>query len=303
MHERELFHPGERRAQALAGEEAGAAHNGRAIGARIVPGALPFVAAQSLVLLATRDATGWPWVSAALGPPGFATATADAVRLDLAAARVPADAPWVEHLARDPALGLLFLEPLTRRRLRVNGRGATSGRVLTQTVREAFPNCPQYVRRRALVLRPREDPLPTRGGARLEDGHLAWIERTDAFFLASAHRERGPDASHRGGAPGFVQVLAADRLRVPDYAGNSMFMTLGNLLEDPRAGLLFLDLARGVQLQVQGRVTIDWQVPAAEDRGGTGRAWSLEVEGWLESGLAFAAEVTDLDLWPRNPPP
>lgn len=82
-----------------------------------------------------------------------------------------------------------------------------------------------------------------------------------------------------------------------------MFMTLGNLLEDPRAGLLFLDLARGVGLQVQGRVTIDWHIPAAEDRAGEGRAWTLQVESWCESGLAFAAEVTDLDLRPRTPPP
>ena len=58
----------------------------------------------------------------------------------------------------------------------------------------------------------------------------------DTFFVASAHAERGVDASHRGGLPGFVRVLGDRTLEIPDYPGNSMFNTLGNPAADPRAG-------------------------------------------------------------------
>ena len=58
--------------------------------------------------------------------------------------------------------------------------------------------------------------------------------------------------SHRGGKPGFVGVQG-DTLAIPDFRGNRFYNTLGNLLGDPRAGLLFVDFASGDILQIQGR--------------------------------------------------
>jgi hypothetical protein len=66
------------------------------------------------------------------------------------------------------------------------------------------------------------------------------------------------DISHRGGPPGFVTLGSNGDLIVPDYRGNRYFNTLGNLLGDPRAALLFIDFERGDLLQLQGSVTIDW---------------------------------------------
>jgi predicted pyridoxine 5'-phosphate oxidase superfamily flavin-nucleotide-binding protein len=73
------------------------------------------------------------------------------------------------------------------------------------------------------------------------------------------------DASHRGGPPGFVEVAGdGARLRFPDFPGNRMFQTLGNLAVDPRVGLLFVDWDTGTALQVTGRAEIVW----ADDRRG-----------------------------------
>ena len=89
------------------------------------------------------------------------------------------------------------------------------------------------------------------------------------FFIATGHRDpeesatNGMDASHRGGDPGFVAVEDPHTLSIPDYAGNNHYNTLGNLLLDPRAGLLFLDFEGGHTLQLTGRVELLWQPDAA----------------------------------------
>ena len=76
--------------------------------------------------------------------------------------------------------------------------------------------------------------------------------------IATAHPERGADASHRGGNPGFVRIVDAHTLLIPDYAGNTMFLTLGNIQANPRAGLLFVDFASGSLLQLSGTAEIGW---------------------------------------------
>ena len=89
--------------------------------------------------------------------------------------------------------------------------------------------------------------------------------------------------SHRGGKPGFVGV-AGDALAIPDFRGNRFYNTLGNLLGDPRAGLLFIDFASGDILQLQGRVTIDWH-PEGSGPAGAERLWRVEVtRAWRRRG-------------------
>src|ERR1041384_5691157 len=106
-------------------------------------------------------------------------------------------------------------------------------------------------------------------GPALSRRQMEWISRADTFFIGSRHAEGGVDASHRGGQPGFVQCIDERTLEFPDYAGNRMFQTLGNLVLDPTAGLLFVDFERGHTLQIAGAVTIEWspgngQFPGAE---------------------------------------
>src|SRR5690606_13422130 len=84
------------------------------------------------------------------------------------------------------------------------------------------------------------------------------ITAADTFFIGSADTEGNADASHRGGNPGFLQVLSPNRLRWPDYRGNSMFMTLGNISANPRCGLLIPEWDTGATVQLTGSAEIVW---------------------------------------------
>src|SRR5712691_4864769 len=74
-----------------------------------------------------------------------------------------------------------------------------------------------------------------------DEGDRDFIERSAMFFLATADADGQPDVSYKGGMPGFVRVLDERTLAFPDYDGNGMFKSLGNLLVNPKVGLLFLD--------------------------------------------------------------
>jgi predicted pyridoxine 5'-phosphate oxidase superfamily flavin-nucleotide-binding protein len=92
---------------------------------------------------------------------------------------------------------------------------------------------------------------------RFKDEDKALIEAASFFFVASADAEGRPDCSFKGGAPGFVRVVAPDLLVYPDYDGNGMFKTLGNIRVNPYVGLLFIRMDEKPQrLRVNGRASI-----------------------------------------------
>ena len=83
------------------------------------------------------------------------------------------------------------------------------------------------------------------------------MQSSDTFFLGTTHPEYGNDTSHRGGPAGFVR---ADQhvLSWPDFPGNNMFNSLGNLAVDPSAALLFVDFTTGSALQLSGTAAVQW---------------------------------------------
>lgn len=89
------------------------------------------------------------------------------------------------------------------------------------------------------------------------DEDRAFIESRAMFFLATADASGAPDCSYKGGRPGFVRVIAPDVLAFPSYDGNGMFRSLGNVLANPRVGLLFIDFEEPRRLRVNGVATID----------------------------------------------
>jgi predicted pyridoxine 5'-phosphate oxidase superfamily flavin-nucleotide-binding protein len=90
----------------------------------------------------------------------------------------------------------------------------------------------------------------------------AFIESAIYFFLASADAEGRPDCSFKGGAPGFVRVTGPSELAFPDYDGNGMFKSLGNLAINPNVGLLFIDMhEKPRRLRVNGTATISREDP------------------------------------------
>jgi predicted pyridoxine 5'-phosphate oxidase superfamily flavin-nucleotide-binding protein len=93
------------------------------------------------------------------------------------------------------------------------------------------------------------------------DEDRQFIERSAMFFIATADAQGRPDCSYKGGVPGFVHVLDGQTLAIPDYDGNGMYRTWGNVLVNPEVGLLFLDFEKPKRLRVNGRASIDQADP------------------------------------------
>jgi len=93
----------------------------------------------------------------------------------------------------------------------------------------------------------------------IDDDRRALIERLPMFFLATADAEGRPQCSYKGGEPGFVRVLDERTIAFPDYDGNGMYLSLGNLVENPQVGLLFIDFTCDPprRLRLNGVATID----------------------------------------------
>jgi uncharacterized protein len=295
------FHAGELAVQERAGVREGAARVGGSIHGAVPPAAKAFLEQRSFVVLATADLQGRPWASILTGPPGFATVQ-DPLQLRIDAAPLPGD-PLAGNLRTGAFAGLLAIDLATRRRMRVNGRlECADGRPITIRVEQVYSNCPKYIQRRAAEEgMPQEAPRASQRTGSLTEEQRAWIRGADSFFIATLHPDAGADASHRGGMPGFVSV-AGRRLVWPDYAGNLMYNTLGNIAVHPRAGLLVPDFDSGAVLQLTGRAAIEWdptrtaQVPGAE------RLVELVVEEVVEIAGVLPSSVRVLDYSPFNPP-
>jgi hypothetical protein len=203
-------------------------------------------------------------------------------------------------LAAGQAVGMVAIDFATRRRLRINGTLATLGPDgLEVTVDQAYGNCPQYIQQRHLQPTAAEPAHQSGWSDALNAGQTRLIEQADTFFLGTAHPSRGADSSHRGGTPGFVRVENGD-LWWPDYHGNNMFNSLGNLAVDSTASLLFLDFATGGTLHLSGHAVVEWIAPGAPgDDDGTGRRVRFTPNHVVTGDVRLRA--TDLSPYRRNP--
>jgi predicted pyridoxine 5'-phosphate oxidase superfamily flavin-nucleotide-binding protein len=93
------------------------------------------------------------------------------------------------------------------------------------------------------------------------EAHARFIEARDMFFIATADANGQPQCSYKGGDPGFVQVLDERTIAFPVYDGNGMFLTTGNLLDNPQIGLLFVDWETGTRLRCNGTASVDDEDP------------------------------------------
>ncbi len=127
------------------------------------------------------------------------------------------------------------------------------------------------------------------------------IAQTDTFFIASTHSQQGADVSHRGGYPGFVQVIDATTLMFPDYVGNNMFQTLGNLSVNPNAGLLLIDFEQGHTLQLNGQAKIIWDAEQLKRFAGAQRLIEFSIEHIRETQHATSLRWRFGEYSPANP--
>lgn len=274
MNARAAFHAGEQAMQARAGVEAQMAQ----IGPRVMRDHMPdqhreFFGLLPFVVVGSVDAQGQPWASVLAGVPGFMTSP-DPTHLQIRARPLPHD-PLNATLHDGAPLGLLGIQPHTRRRNRMNGTARLEDGGFAVEVGQSFGNCPKYIQAREPVWTP-EAPAGHLAyeGPGLDESSRQLIRAADTFFIATAHPNaasgdeprHGVDVSHRGGAPGFVK-LEGDVLTVPDFMGNHFFNTLGNIAVHPAAGLLFIDFERGdlLYLAVQAKVLWDGAELASYD--------------------------------------
>ncbi|MGC5701710.1 pyridoxamine 5'-phosphate oxidase family protein [Pseudomonas sp. NFXW11] len=284
------WHAGERQLQA----QAGVAERMQAYGSKVIRREMPeqhrqFYPQLPFILLGGVDNQGNPWASLLEGPPGFAQAPqADLLRLE----RLPAaDDPL--QLQPGAALGLLGIELHTRRRNRLNGLVSTlDGTGFSVRVQQSFGNCPQYIQLRDMQPQPLSDPAsrPAEYRQDLDAAARALISAADTFFVASyvdLAGERSVDVSHRGGQAGFVRI-EGNCLTIPDFSGNLHFNTLGNLLLNPRAGLLFIDFLSGELLHLTGHTEIMLDGPLLSAFQGAERLWRFHVERLVRRPAALS---------------
>ncbi|WP_394822083.1 pyridoxamine 5'-phosphate oxidase family protein [Pendulispora albinea] len=236
-----------------------------------------FFAQLPFMLLGAHDASMRPWASILVGRPGFMRSPdPETLRIDA----LPAE-PVRAQLRVGTRVGLLGIQLETRRRNRMNGTvTAVDEAGFVVRVDHSFGNCPQYIqaRKHTFVADPSAPSAPSTSsealGPMLPPEAVALIARADTFFIASAARAAaevdraadGLDVSHRGGKPGFVRVEpheTSDRTQLiwPDYRGNFHFNTLGNLLQNPRSGMLFVDFETGDLLSLTGESEVLWDAP------------------------------------------
>ena len=290
------WHAGEKNLQ----QRVGAADRMEALGRQVIWDFMPeqhrdFYRQLPFILLASVDQDGRPWASILSGAPGFVFSP-DPRELQLDS--FPAeDDPLAASLVPGAAIGLLGIELHTRRRNRINGRvtSVTAGGFAVQ-VEHAFGNCPQYIQLRdhELIAAPTDSgTYQQQRMSALDEAASAAIRAADTLFVASYVdvdgdvSRRAVDVSHRGGQAGFVEV-DGQCLTIPDFAGNLHFNTLGNLLLNARAGLLFIDFTNGDLLQISGRTEIIFEGAEVAAFQGAERLWRLHVEAVVRRPAALA---------------
>lgn len=288
------FHSGERAVQQRLGVRERTERGGR----RMIKDFMPeqhrdFFEQLPFLLVGSLDAANRPWASLLSGEPGFVTSP-NPRSLMIASTQVMGD-PLFENLRPGAPLGVLGIQLETRRRNRANGRVVWHGEHgFELAVEQSFGNCKMYIqaRTRGQPRRARGDAsAPVPGGPLLAARAVELLQGCDTAFLAtsSAHAARGGregvDVSHRGGLPGFLRSERCGertRITLPDYAGNNMFNSLGNIEINPRAGLLCCDFSSGDLLSLSGAARVLWDSRELARFPGAEHLLEIEAERLLE---------------------
>lgn len=310
MSETSPFHDGERAVQSRVGVR----DKIEEIGQRLIRDFMPdqhreFFAQLAFLVVGAVDDEGRPWASALTGEPGFLDSPDD--RHLHVAARPRAGDPFAAALHEGAAIGALGIELHTRRRNRLNGKAAldSNGDGLTISVDQSFGNCPQYIQIRELdpdAARPAPSEPTIARATRFDTAAKTILATADTFFIASSFggdsgkRNHGVDVSHRGGRAGFAAARDDHTLEWPDYRGNFLFNTLGNLTANPRCGLLFIDFTSGDILQLTGRAEILWSFDETDPNfANAERALRFHLDEAVLSASAFPLRGPRLEYAPQ----
>lgn len=293
----------------------------------LTPFAASVLLSSPLLAVGTLDSSGRPWTSLWGGESGFSRAVSQSVigvkvpvdrRFDPVATILfgeDADGEVVHSRGPGRMLGGLAINLQARRRVKLFGRFAAGALAPTidgagelqmaVKIEQSLGNCPKYLNRKEI--------RPQIPNASLESTFLPLAEgacdlilRSDLFFVSSSHHETDMDTNHRGGPEGFVRVLSNTKddcsIVWPEYSGNRLYQTLGNLQTTPKAGLIFPDFKTGDVLYMTGKTEILFGHQASEVLSRCNLAVKLQIEEakFVRNGLAFSA--TEGEMSPYNPP-
>ncbi|KAJ5671809.1 Riboflavin synthase-like beta-barrel [Penicillium longicatenatum] len=289
------------------------------------PRAGDFLQRAPLVALGTLDAEGRPWSTLWGGQAGFAGPIAESI-IGLRALVDTKGDPVVKELLGNhngrtsenvslPAEKMvsgLAIDLENRLRVKLFGRmmagslnnGDVAQAQLVVKIEESLGNCPKYLNKKHIV--PAQSaPIILSDKPQLTQAAIELLSRADMIFVSSAHGQTDMDTNHRGGPPGFVRVESNNPsgavLVYPEYSGNRLYQTLGNLQVNPRAGWVIPDFESGDVLYVTGNTQILVGKEAAKvlPRSNLAIRLTITAARYVQNGLAFRGEPGELS--PYNP--
>ena len=301
-----MFNKGEIMLQQHAGAREMADRISTAITNRIIPGAVAFIENQQMAVVSSLDEERRLWVSLLHGESGFIhIPDPGEITFNLRDGIVDSNDILLKNLQANSPMAALFIELSTRRRFKVNGQGELQGDQIHFTIREALGNCPKYIQRR--IFHPttaNPSPATTTSGNSLGTAQIDQIKNADTLFVGSQGDQGRMGVNHRGGKKGFVEILEDGTLKIPDYIGNNLFSTLGNIITNEKTGLLFIDFENGRTLQLTGRgeVLLDQAADSDVEKSmGTGRFWLFKTDQWIQTEIEKKGDWEFLDASPYNP--
>jgi uncharacterized protein len=303
------FHEGEIAIQEELNERDTALGNGRLYEDRIMAQAHKFLSLQTFLILGHAKSDSIISTSTVFGQPGFVNIKNEGknIVVDLRSHNNLATDPVLRELKVGDKIGILAIELSTRRRLRINGIVEHSGPAeFTVLVEESYPNCPKYIQKRSITIQEStpSNPAPLSRGSSLTAEQLSVIQNSDTFFVSTYNPKGNADASHRGGIPGFIKISADGSLRIPDYPGNSLYNTFGNLKVNPHAGLLFWDFETHQLIHLWGKADLNFHVNEdTEQTGNTERWWNFRTEAWEQQTIHLPFQFRFEEFSKFNPDP
>ncbi|CZS96206.1 hypothetical protein WAI453_009818 [Rhynchosporium graminicola] len=280
-----------------------------------------------LIALGTLDEEGRPWTTLWGGEAGFSRAIAQGiigVRTTIDREHDPvvkvllgdkSDGEVMQMQGKGKMVSGLTINLETRNRVKLYGRmvagafAAMDERIgevqLVVKIEQSLGNCPKYLNKKHIVPHIPKPKLIS-SNLLLTPAAVALLAKADLFFISSSNHESDMDCNHRGGPQGFVRVLSNEEGEVtliyPEYSGNRLYQTLGNLRTTPRAGLVIPDFETGNVLYLTGTTEILVGKDAADAISHSNLAVKIRVEAmrFVEDGLAFRGH--DGEFSPYNPP-
>ncbi|KAF2196595.1 hypothetical protein GQ43DRAFT_484820 [Delitschia confertaspora ATCC 74209] len=303
-------------------------HNDNPTSSMLTPQASFILQSAPLMAVGALDADSRPWTSLWGGKPGFSRplgggivgtrTVVDGVHDPVVQALVDGSEKGAVVEGKGKMVSALAIDLINRKRMKVFGRMVAgslgevemegSGKVqdqlqLVTKIEQSLGNCPKYLNQYVVQSAPIDSRLLSTS-ANLSPEGVALVAKADMFFLSSSTTS-DMDTNHRGGAPGFVRLLSngisGAQLVYPEYSGNRLYQTLGNLQVNPKVGITFPDFVTGDVLYLTGTAEILVAKDAAALLPGSNLTLKITVQEarFVRDGLPFRGERKDLS--PYNP--